>query len=793
MKSLMRKALLTAGLVSLAGSSALPDHPLSLVGRLLVLVLAEYSIFYGIRSYRAQRSWRSHLSHPDPWALLGAALALHGLADVLSYVSSPDSASALSHLVGYLRSACGLGMVALTGLALMDMMRQRFGDRCGDHVYEAIIVAATVSLLLWVTLIEPVLRTHHQPISAGMSSAAAMTIILVLASLSFNLMASFTRRPTSFVALTLSQVILVLSSTLSFTAEITGSALIAAAVAGLPTLASVAVAFGALEPTMSIFEEPTGPAGARLGRVRLAALIVPVVLSPLALTLCLTKTVPLSPLAISAYSVTLSLLVVGHLIAMVQARASSTHWASHDKLTGLPNRALFRERAAQALDRARKLGTPVSIMYLDLDRFKHINDSMGHEAGDQLLEQVARRILACVDSGDTVARLGGDEFAILLPSMDDERVPRMLARRLLKTFSSPFNLKPRPVFMSPSIGIAVGEGAVSLETLMTQADTAMYRAKESGRNNFAVWSQEMNEAAKQRLTLETHLHSAITNDELRLVYQPKVELATGNVVGVEALIRWHHPKLGVISPGVFIHLAEESGLINQIGEWVLETACAQARAWYESGFTNLSMAVNLSSRQFQQKKMADVISKVLRSTRLDASLLELELTESVAMSGEDSTLSTLEELRAMGVKTSIDDFGTGYSNLSYLSRFPIDNLKIDRSFIEQIDKSGGDAAIVVAIIAMAHGLGLNVIAEGVETPEQAAFLAKHNCDEMQGYLFSRPLPAAELEGLLMLEHVASGDGRLGLSALNGGGPRRLERAMPEYDRLVDPHRASAQA
>jgi diguanylate cyclase (GGDEF)-like protein len=506
-----------------------------------------------------------------------------------------------------------------------------------------------------------------------------------------------------------------------------------------------------------------------------------VLLGPVGLTLTLTNVLVLSPLAIMTYAIALSLLVVGHLIAMVQARASSTHWASHDKLTGLPNRALFRERTAQALERARKNGTSVAILYLDLDRFKNINDSMGHEVGDQLLEQVAKRILSCVDHGDTVARLGGDEFAVLLPSIDDDQVPRKLARRMLKTFSSPFNLRPRPVFMSPSVGISVSEGNVSLETLLTQADTAMYRAKESGRNNFAVWSQEMNEASRQRLILETHLHSAIANNELRLVYQPKVELSTGTVVGVEALIRWHHPKLGVISPTVFIHLAEESGLINQIGEWVLSTACQQARAWYDNGFTMLTMAVNLSSRQFQHQRVADLVSSALRATRLPPHLLELELTESVAMSGDEATMNNLTELRAMGVRTSIDDFGTGYSNLSYLSRFPLENLKIDKSFIEQIDKSGGDAAIVVAIIAMAHGLGLNVIAEGVETPEQAAFLARHQCDEMQGFLYSKPLSAHELEALLMMERSSQAQTRAA-----GQQPRRIERSAPERERLAPP-------
>lgn len=672
-------------------------------------------------------------------------------------------------------------MTAITVYALVIMLRQRFGDRATDHCFEAIITAGTGSMIAWVAIIEPTLRSYGYAPSDGVPGAIGVTMAAVLCSLSLHLVISFENRLPAFTSLAVGLTIPVSSVLLAFIGAYGGPSTIDAIAHALPTLALAFIGYGALEPSMVLYEEPSGPAGARLSKGRLANLIVPVALGPVLLALSLTNVIHLSTLAIVFYTVTLSLLVVSHLIAMVQARASSTHWASHDKLTGLPNRALFRERTAQALDRSRKMGNAVSIMYLDLDRFKHINDSMGHEAGDQLLEQVAKRILSCVEKKDTVARLGGDEFAILLTNVDDDRVPRLLARRILKTFSSPFNLKPRPVFMSPSVGIAVSEGNASLETLLTQADTAMYRAKESGRNNFAVWSQEMNESSKQRLMLETHLHSAITNNELRLVYQPKVELATGNIIGVEALIRWHHPKLGVISPTVFIHLAEETGLINQIGEWVLMTACDQARIWHDNGFTNITMAVNLSSRQFQQQKIADVISSALRHTGLAPNKLELELTESVAMSGDDSTLITLNELRSMGVQCSIDDFGTGYSNLSYLTRFPIDSLKIDKSFIEQIDKSGGDAAIVVAIIAMAHGLGLNVIAEGVETPEQATFLAKHDCDELQGFLFSKPLTPAEFEALLILERAA-------IRSKSRPKKRRIEREMPAHDRLpkIDP-------
>ena len=780
MTALLKKVMIGLVVAATAASLLAPDAPLVVLARVLAAISAIAVMAVAVKGYRVPRSLKSHLAHPDPWIILGIELGIRAAVDLARIVGNlGESLDPSATVTGAL---VGAALMLLPGYALVQMMHQRFGDRTNDHLLEAVIAAGTVSLVFWVCIFEPLLRVAGKETTDGFSNVIFVTVALVLTSFAVHLLTSFNERPAAYVALCAARSLQTAAGLTAFAGNALSNGPLSATSHGLPVIAMLLLALGASHPSMASYEEPSGPAGARLNRFRLAALIVPVVLGPLVLTLSLTGVLVVSPLAVAAFTVGLSLLVVGHLISMVQARASSTHWASHDKLTGLPNRALFRERLAQALERSRKTGASLSVLYLDLDRFKHINDSMGHEAGDQLLEQVARRVLACADSSDTVARLGGDEFAILLPEVEDDRVPRMLARRLLKTFATPYNLKPRPVFMSPSIGIAVGDASTPLETLLTQADTAMYRAKESGRNNFAVWSKEMNEAARQRLMLETQLHSVITNDELRLVYQPKVELATGRVVGVEALIRWHHPKLGVISPAVFIHLAEESGLINQIGEWVLETACRQARIWYDNGFTSLTMAVNLSSRQFQQQRMADLVSRVLRQSGLEPHLLELELTESVAMSGEGITIATLEELREMGVKCSIDDFGTGYSNLSYLSRFPIDSLKIDKSFIEQIDKSGGDAAIVVAIIAMAHGLNLKVIAEGVETPEQAAFLAKHDCDQLQGFLFSKPLSPAELEGLLMLEHVASGQGRLGIPTVDA--PRRLERAMPERDRLA---------
>lgn len=778
---------LTRGLLALTLCATLCGGmmPRSFVALGLTLVLGivtAFGIGYAVHTYRPAQSLLVNARHPDPWIFLAGSFVVQQIARLLQ-THKPALSSPPTTTFSWIATAATLG---LAGYGLILMLRHRYGDRARDHVSEALILSGTCSLLMWVTIIEPIVNAHHHTFRSIAPHAITLSSSLILAALATYVAASFDKRHAAFTYLAVANVLPVLASIFDLLGTFGNSQNMANVASALVPLAIGFAAIGALEPSMALFEEPSGPAGARLNRWRFANLLAPVVLGPTLFVLVLTNKLVLSPSAISIYTIGLSIFVVGHLLAMVQARASSSHWASHDKLTGLPNRALFRERTAQSLERARKFNHAVAVMYLDLDRFKHVNDSMGHAAGDQLLEQVARRILTCVDQSDTVARLGGDEFAILLPSIEDDRVPRMLARRLLKAFSSPFNLKPRPVFTSPSIGISVSDASIALETLLMQADTAMYRAKESGRNNFAVWTHEMNEASHQRLLLETNLHTAIVNDELRLVYQPKVNMSTGKIVGVEALVRWHHPKLGVISPAIFIHLAEESGLINQIGEWVLNTACQQAHEWYENGYYGIGMAVNLSSRQFQNQNIADLVAHTLRSTQLDPRLLELELTESLAMSGEESTVNTLLELRGMGVTTAIDDFGTGYSNLSYLSRFPIDKLKIDRAFIELIDKSGGDAAIVVAIIAMAHGLGLKVIAEGVETPEQADFLAAHACDEMQGFLFSKPLPPEQLERLLMHDRDINGTATRpkfplpppGLS----GQPRRIEREMPSRER-----------
>jgi diguanylate cyclase (GGDEF)-like protein len=427
------------------------------------------------------------------------------------------------------------------------------------------------------------------------------------------------------------------------------------------------------------------------------------------------------------------------------------HQASHDTLTGLPNRALLQDRLKQAIATATRSPSPIWIIFVDLDRFKLVNDSLGHKAGDAMLKQVAARLQSAVRESDTVARLGGDEFVLILPERVDGSgsLSAAVVQRILDAVAGPMIIEGHEFVTTCSMGIAVypDDGADG-ETLMTRADIAMYSAKEVGRNNFRFYAPAMDARLLERLRLEGELRHALERNELELHYQPQVDLRSGRIVGMESLIRWNHPELGMIPPGKFISLAEETGLIVPIGAWVMRTACAQNQAWQRAGLGRLRVAVNLSARQFAQKNLAESIMNVLDETGLAAQDLEIELTESLVMTDVERAVGVLRDLKEIGVQLSIDDFGTGYSSLSYLKRFPIHVLKIDQSFVRDIAAGTDDAAIVALIISLAHSLKLNVIAEGVETPEQLAYLNQHGCDEMQGYLFSKPVPAAAFEKML---------------------------------------------
>ncbi|HWZ86751.1 MAG TPA: EAL domain-containing protein [Thermoanaerobaculia bacterium] len=423
-----------------------------------------------------------------------------------------------------------------------------------------------------------------------------------------------------------------------------------------------------------------------------------------------------------------------------RAEEQVKHLAFHDPLTNLPNRLLFNDRLTLAVAQAHRHNQRLAVLFLDLDRFKTINDSLGHSVGDELLRQVAERIQEHVREGDTVARLGGDEFTLLVPGISAEEDAAKIARKICEAIHDPFWIDGRELFVTTSVGVSVypSDGHDS-ETLVRNADSAMYRAKDQGRDNYQLYTPAMNAKAVERLSLESRLRQAIANDELELHFQPFIDLRTAELLGAEALVRWRHPELGLIPPMDFIPLAELSGLIVPIGEWVLRTACAEARKWHEKGFPRLTVSVNLSSRQFQQTDLVSQVTQALDESGLEPDKLDLEITESNAMQNAEHSINTLWGLKKQGVRISMDDFGTGYSSLNYLKRFPIDRIKLDQSFVRDLPTDKDDAAIAMAVIAMGRSLELVVIAEGVETEEQLAFLKGHDCDQLQGYLLSRPL------------------------------------------------------
>ncbi|TCV89658.1 EAL domain-containing protein [Sulfurirhabdus autotrophica] len=429
--------------------------------------------------------------------------------------------------------------------------------------------------------------------------------------------------------------------------------------------------------------------------------------------------------------------------------AELVHLVNHDALTGLSNRTLLQDRLSQAISYAARSEKQVAVMFIDLDRFKNINDSLGHDIGDKVIVEAGHRLLSTVRDGDTVARLGGDEFVVVLTDIASELDVSMVAHKALDSLSQPLAMNGTEFYPTASIGISLfPRDGHNAQVLLKNADTAMYRAKDAGRNNYQFYAQDMNARAMDRLTLESGLRRALERKEFILYYQPKVNLVSGEIEGMEALLRWQPPGQKMVSPLDFIPIAEETGLIVPIGEWVLRTACAQYAAWKNAGVNVCRIAVNLSARQFMQQNLVEVVSRVLHETECDAAGLELEITESIIMENPDAAVETLRTLSNMGIKLAIDDFGTGYSSLSYLKRFPIGYLKIDQSFVRDITTDADDAAIATAVIALAHSMKLQVIAEGVETAEQLQFLRDHNCDQMQGYFFSPPLPAEQVVKLL---------------------------------------------
>ena len=437
--------------------------------------------------------------------------------------------------------------------------------------------------------------------------------------------------------------------------------------------------------------------------------------------------------------------------------------AYHDLLTKLPNRALLNDRLSLAINQAKREEEKLAVMFLDLDRFKNINDSLGHMIGDELLQQVSVRLKECIRAADTLARFGGDEFTLMLPKLHNgQEDARKLAEKITSTLKQPFNIDGHELYVSASIGIALyPQDGTNIDSLIKHADVAMYHVKGQGKNGYQFYSNEMNVPYIEKLSMDTGIHKALDNDEFNLVYQPQVNLRTGEIVGVEALLRWEHPEHGAISPSEFIPFAEESGLIIDIGAWVLKTACAELSKWRSAGLPEIRMSINISARQLMEENIVEDIKNIMKDYNVPGHCLELEITEHAIMNDMDSMIRKLKELSAHDITIAIDDFGTGYSSLSYLHKLPIQTLKIDRTFLKESRINKGDNTIINTIVAMAKGLGLNVIAEGVESQAQLEYLREIECCEAQGFLFGKPLPPEVISQLLIQEPFATPGSRSG--------------------------------
>lgn len=433
-----------------------------------------------------------------------------------------------------------------------------------------------------------------------------------------------------------------------------------------------------------------------------------------------------------------------------EAERTINFQAYHDLLTRLPNRSLFKDRLNLAVAQAKRAGHQMAVMFLDLDRFKLVNDTLGHIYGDELLQQVSQKLQACLRDGDTLARFGGDEFTLLMPEIDCKEDAAVVARKVIERLRQPFVIEGHEIYVTISVGIAMyPQDGTSMDSLVKNADIAMYHIKGRGKNDYQFYNREMNQATMQRLSLERDMRKGLENDQFELFFQPQMDVISGRIVAFEALVRWRHQSHGLIAPSEFIHVAEETGLILPLGEWVLRKACSVLRKWREQGIDDVRMAINLSSMQIEHKSFIGLVNEVLRENNLSGHDLEMEITENLIMQDMENSIKKLVQLNEIGVQVAIDDFGTGYSSLSYLQKLPIHTLKIDRSFVSEIEKGDDEACIVDAVIAMASGLKLNLIAEGVEDAYQVEYLREKGCGEMQGFYFGKPVPEEDAVQMLL--------------------------------------------
>jgi diguanylate cyclase (GGDEF)-like protein len=704
----------------------------------VVSLLVGGAVAYGLRSNRNL--------HRGPWRVawlgLGAGLvcvAIGGLLQAAGAGGPPTQVGGSMIL-----STVG-GLLAIAGL--VALIHQRLPERSADSLAEALLSTLALGFVILALVVVP---SHGWRPGSQVPAIVAPLFDMILLWLVCSLVSLTERHPTTYRYLIAGFACLFLAnagySALALAGDRQSSGF-------LQTVALVGTClWGAafLHRSRKVAFDPVPlrsvrPRGVRVAMLVAVGLVVPAVLSAESV-LGIHDRQP----ALMIGSTLLPTLLVLYLLHQVFTHAAAEYRAQHDSLTGVCNRLLFEDRLQRALVQADRANSAVSVMFLDLDRFKDINDSLGHAVGNDLLKAVVKRLQGCLREHDTLARFGGDEFTFLIP--DSGRKDGHIvdfAERLLERFEDPFSVGGRQLTVKASIGVAVSpwDGA-DADTLLKHADTAMYQAKAAGRNTYQVFDSAMSARARLRFALEDSLRAAVETGRLAVHYQPKLDMASGDIIGVEALARWRHPSLGFIPPWAFIPLAEETSLVATLGEWVLDVACRQAQGWQDQGLPAIPVAVNLSPRQFAHQPVVEMVTRVLKRTGLDPSLLELEVTESVLMERVDEVVASLNELRSLGVRCSIDDFGTGYSALTYLAEMPIDAIKIDRSFIQRIDGEANGASIVGAVIALAHSLNLVVVAEGVETDQQLQFLDAHGCDQVQGFRFSPPVPAAEIVELI---------------------------------------------
>ncbi len=648
-------------------------------------------------------------------------------------------------LDGAVQTTFLLAAAILSAVGAVRLVMHRIGSRPTITERETAILSAGIGLMFFVLLVEPDAATNSELFWAVLATTAVGFSLFTVTYL-FWLLGHDKATASISLALNLGAKSLLLVIGVELTVPFEAG--------WIDTLTILGIAMTTASYVHTSASHAFSPAVITSSEVNVRRSLTSfsvVLVGPVLIGVDLLSDLELSLPVVTVGSSALSLVVAVHLLELVRRWVAVEHQGQHDPLTSLPNRPLFFNRLEMAIDSARLRDARFVTMFLDLDRFKAVNDTLGHDAGDELLRQVAARLHDAslrVGPDLTVARLGGDEFAILVPQVKDARHSHAIGRLFLDQFLEPFDVGLRDIYVTPSIGIAeFPKDGETVESLIENADTAMFEAKERGRNMVVSYSPEQRVPGAHRLEIEAALHRALENKELELYYQPQIDITTGQIFAVEALLRWEHPTLGQISPEKFVPVAEESSLIDHIGQWILDEACTAAARWGHIGLPEINVAVNLSPRQFQKAvHLTDNVSRALRSSGLAPERLELELTESLALEKPEQVNETLVRFREMGIRTAIDDFGVGHTGLDYLDRIEVDTLKIDRSFINRIGESG--APLVTAVISLAKGLNLDVIAEGVETRAQVNFLKSHGCRYMQGFLFSKPLTGSQLEQVL---------------------------------------------